>query len=560
MKSPIARLRPSRRPHVWTAGRRGARGAAALVAMAVTALVLSVAGCAEEDAEGFEAAYPVGATVPPPDHRAAIDSLQAPPAEGPSMVGPAQAPPSTPGPDGPAPESDDGDGVAVGDDSSPDDTGPRPEGAPPAGDEGQAPAYSDTDPSALTDFHAALDQYGAWVDDPTYGTVWVPSSSAVGPDFTPYSTAGHWSYDSDYTWVSDYGWGWAPFHYGRWVYSGPAGWAWVPGRAYAGAWVSWRYGWDDWAYVGWAPLPPTWGWRRGVAVGLGFVPVAPYAFVSSGDLFSRQLGSHVVGGARTGAIAAHTRPWMSGSGVATGHALAHPSVGGPPPSMLRIPQAAIVRTTANRGVAQARAFARPGFTGLAATRAAGPAGFQDRSTRTLSPAYGPAAGFQDRSARTLAPAYGPAAPSHFGGRLLGAGFTGNAAASRATRGPAAMGPRPYFGPPSAYPSGAQGYRGGSASMGGGRYGGTPSAAAYSGGRAEAAAAPGGFRGGSIHVGGGVQGSGGAVQGGGEGAIQSGGGFRGGGVQGGGGGFQGGGGGFHGGGVSRGGGGRGGGRR
>src|SRR5688500_6646023 len=32
--------------------------------------------------------------------------------------------------------------------------------------------YGDTDPSALTEFRTTLDGHGAWVDDPTYGTVW----------------------------------------------------------------------------------------------------------------------------------------------------------------------------------------------------------------------------------------------------------------------------------------------------------------------------------------------------------------------------------------------------
>src|SRR5580692_3542035 len=81
-----------------------------------------------------------------------------------------------------------------------------------------ADAYQDNDPSALQDFHPALDSSGTWQDDPTYGTVWVPSQQVVGADFVPYQTAGHWAYDNDeYVWVSDYDWGWAPYHYGRWV-------------------------------------------------------------------------------------------------------------------------------------------------------------------------------------------------------------------------------------------------------------------------------------------------------------------------------------------------------
>src|SRR5262249_46718811 len=143
--------------------------------------------------------------------------------------------------------------------------------------------YADTDPSALTDFRTTLDPYGSWYEDATYGTVWVPAASVVGTDFTPYVTAGHWAYDDDYIWVSDYEWGWAPFHYGRWVWISGRGWSWIPGRTYAGAWVSWRYGYDDWAYIGWAPLPPTWYWYGGVAVGIGFVPRAPFVFCGYHD-------------------------------------------------------------------------------------------------------------------------------------------------------------------------------------------------------------------------------------------------------------------------------------
>jgi hypothetical protein len=56
--------------------------------------------------------------------------------------------------------------------------------------------------------------------------------------------------------VSDMEWGWAPFHYGRWIMDPQFGWAWIPGRVWGPAWVSFRYGGD---YVGWAPLPPDGG-------------------------------------------------------------------------------------------------------------------------------------------------------------------------------------------------------------------------------------------------------------------------------------------------------------
>jgi hypothetical protein len=197
-------------------------------------------------------------------------------------------------------------------------------------------AYADTDPSALTDFHSALDSHGEWVDDPTYGTIWVPNSEEVGTDFAPYNTRGHWAYDNDeYVWVSDYDWGWAPFHYGRWTYVNQTGWGWVPGRTYAGAWVEWR---DGSAETGWAPTPPTYGWRGGVAVGLPAVPAPQYVYTAHGNVFSPNVHGQLLGGSEAAQAAAHTTPYVRpgsanlvGRGPATGVA-GH----GPPPSTIGV--------------------------------------------------------------------------------------------------------------------------------------------------------------------------------------------------------------------------------
>ncbi|GAB2580113.1 DUF6600 domain-containing protein [Spirosoma areae] len=101
-------------------------------------------------------------------------------------------------------------------------------------------------------FYDELAPYGQWNQHPQYGNVWSPNAD---PDFQPYSSGGHWVM-TEYgnTWVSDYAWGWAPFHYGRWVFD-PAygGWLWIPGNDWAPAWVSWRSGGG---YYGWAPLGP----------------------------------------------------------------------------------------------------------------------------------------------------------------------------------------------------------------------------------------------------------------------------------------------------------------
>jgi hypothetical protein len=104
---------------------------------------------------------------------------------------------------------------------------------------------------SYNDFYQNLAPYGQWIEDPQYGYVWSPNEDG---SFRPYYTAGHWVM-TDYgnTWVSDYPWGWACFHYGRWTYDSYYGWLWIPGSDWGPAWVSWRQG-DG--FYGWAPLGP----------------------------------------------------------------------------------------------------------------------------------------------------------------------------------------------------------------------------------------------------------------------------------------------------------------
>ena len=108
-------------------------------------------------------------------------------------------------------------------------------------------------------FHDELSPYGRWVYDDDDGRIWIPD---VERDFKPYATRGHWIV-TDYgnTWVSDYNWGWAPFHYGRWRMHDRFGWVWIPGDEWGPAWVSWRSGGG---YYGWAPLGP----RMGISINI----------------------------------------------------------------------------------------------------------------------------------------------------------------------------------------------------------------------------------------------------------------------------------------------------
>ncbi len=108
-----------------------------------------------------------------------------------------------------------------------------------------------TEDLSYQSFYDQLSPYGSWINYPGYGYVWMPNA---GPDFRPYSTNGNWIYtDAGWTWSSNYSWGWAPFHYGRWFYEGGYGWMWMPGNEWAPAWVSWRGSGD---YYGWAPMEP----------------------------------------------------------------------------------------------------------------------------------------------------------------------------------------------------------------------------------------------------------------------------------------------------------------
>ncbi len=107
-------------------------------------------------------------------------------------------------------------------------------------------------------FFDPLAPMGQWVKHPQYNYVFCPK---VDADWRPYSR-GHWVYMNNYGWyfASDEPFAWAVYHYGRWFQDDRVGWCWVPGNAWAGAWVAWRKSNDT---VGWAPLQPD---KQGFAV------------------------------------------------------------------------------------------------------------------------------------------------------------------------------------------------------------------------------------------------------------------------------------------------------
>ncbi len=120
--------------------------------------------------------------------------------------------------------------------------------------------------SADTTGADALDRYGRWDTLPDSEPVWFPTS--VADDWAPYRF-GHWDRIEPWglTWVDDQPWGFAPFHYGRWV-NVDGRWGWVPGAVephpvYAPALVAFIDAPDNSGGdpnggpdVGWFPLAP----------------------------------------------------------------------------------------------------------------------------------------------------------------------------------------------------------------------------------------------------------------------------------------------------------------
>lgn len=165
-------------------------------------------------------------------------------------------------------------------------------------------------------FHDDLAPYGRWIDHREYGECWVPR---VRVGWRPYLD-GRWIFtEYGWMWVSEEPWGWAPFHYGRWFLDPHEGWVWVPGRDWAPAWVTWRYG-DG--YVGWAPLPPRVRWVAGIGLDLGGLDLeillAPsvYTFVPEGLFIDSNVRRHAVPPGRNPFLFRNTRDHTrySGSG------------------------------------------------------------------------------------------------------------------------------------------------------------------------------------------------------------------------------------------------------
>jgi hypothetical protein len=150
------------------------------------------------------------------------------------------------------------------------------------------------------DFRAALAPYGDWIQLPGAGFVWRPA--AVEADWRPYFH-GSWTWTEDgWFWVTDEPWGWATYHYGRWLYHGEYAWVWVPGTTWATAWVTWRRS-DE--VVGWAPLTAN-----------GAAYAAFWTFVPAARFVGERVDAAAFPPARVPALLLKTRPPPQHSAVA----------------------------------------------------------------------------------------------------------------------------------------------------------------------------------------------------------------------------------------------------
>lgn len=100
--------------------------------------------------------------------------------------------------------------------------------------------------------------YGEWLWDDFYGYVWRPfiNNGAYPWGWSPYYY-GRWSYTGGQMfWVPQEPWGWIPYHLGIWQWDKKHGWVWLPGSMFAPAWATWDFYfgyacWRPWSLFDW---------------------------------------------------------------------------------------------------------------------------------------------------------------------------------------------------------------------------------------------------------------------------------------------------------------------
>ncbi|HVT57193.1 MAG TPA: DUF6600 domain-containing protein [Thermoanaerobaculia bacterium] len=168
-------------------------------------------------------------------------------------------------------------------------------------------AYDDQGPPDVSIFYGELAPYGRWIERRGYGWVWWPLRVEAG--WRPYSIGCWRMTDYGWTWISEEPWGWATYHYGRWLFDPRDGWLWVPGTDWGPAWVSFQEG-DG--YIGWAPLPPSVAFRGGFGLVVDGPPLtaaidpSAYSFVEEPYFDAPRVRQHILQPARSLTIVRNT--------------------------------------------------------------------------------------------------------------------------------------------------------------------------------------------------------------------------------------------------------------
>jgi hypothetical protein len=101
--------------------------------------------------------------------------------------------------------------------------------------------------------------YGEWLWDRYCGYVWRPflnDHSFPWGGWMPYYQGRWTSVQGQLFWVPSEPWGWVPYHLGIWMWNKKKGWLWIPGSAFAPAWVDWSFCrgyfcWRPWSIMDW---------------------------------------------------------------------------------------------------------------------------------------------------------------------------------------------------------------------------------------------------------------------------------------------------------------------
>lgn len=129
-------------------------------------------------------------------------------------------------------------------------------------------------------------RYGEWIWYGMYGYVWRSYYNNFYPwgNWSPY-IYGQWrSVNGEMFWIPQEPWGWVPYHLGLWTWDKDQGWLWIPGSAFAPAWVTWRFFYGG-SYCSWYPMHLL-DWYSGSFMGGAYWGNDPYYYGGNSNVIT----------------------------------------------------------------------------------------------------------------------------------------------------------------------------------------------------------------------------------------------------------------------------------